>query len=104
MIVHHLIRAYLAELQVKNLEELIGFFSDTLSTKKGLIFLLTKGDGTILKWSTTDESVVHTHLPNFIASDLTGWKIFDTHQLANEWIEGLTLISTIFKNAAEKRS
>ena len=100
---HHLIRSYLAELQQKNPDNLSRFLSDAVSTSKGLVFLLTKDDRTILKWYTTNESVMNTHLPNFIPSDSNGWKISDTHELANKLIEGLTLTSLIIKNAAEKR-
>ena len=93
----------LDELKSKSLDDLSRFYSDALVTKQGLTFILTKDDGTILKWCTTDESVVHTHLPNFAPSDFTGWKIFDTPELANIWIEGLTATSLIFKDAAEKQ-
>ena len=98
---HHLVRSYLTELQLENPDDLSKFFSDTLSTKKGLVFILTKDDGTILKQCITDESVMNTHLPNF--NHYNGWKIFESHELANKWIEGLTSTELIFKNAAEKR-
>ena len=94
---------YLAGLQSKSPNDLSRFYTDALSTKQGLIFILIKDDGTILKWCTTDESVVHTHLPKFDTSDFNGWKIFDTLELANKWIEGLTPTELIFKDAAEKR-
>lgn len=88
---------------MKNPDDLARFYSDIFTTKQGLIFILIKDDGTILKWCTTDKIVVHTHLQTFEPSDFTGWKIFNTKELANKWIEGLTSTEHIFKEAAQKR-
>jgi hypothetical protein len=80
------------------------FYNDIYTTKQGLIFILIKNDGTILKWCTTDKIVMHTHLQTFEASDFSGWKIFNTRELANKFIEGLTSTELIFRDAAQKRA
>ena len=92
-----MIRPYLVKLQLKNPDNLSRFYADAISTKKGLVFLVIKEDGTILKWYTTGESVVWTNLPKFKPSNFNGWKIFDDHQLANRWFEGPMPISQIEK-------